>query len=482
MLKYEIKENKIWKETMKIDLNNLMLKNKLSERLYFDIAEKLPIIDFHNHLDVKDLAKDRRFENIYEMWIKSDPYKHRAMRICGIKEEYITGGASGEEKFILWCSIFHRLLGNPLYHWSLLELKRVFDIDLVPNRDNAQLLWNEMNEKLENDSALTCKGLIERFNVEYAAPCASPEDNINIFKNCERIVPSFRADKLLIPERDTVKKLSEISGIEIHDFDDYKEAVIKRIDDFNSCGCSFSDHAIDNGFKYVRDDGKNSERFILALNRGAENMPLADKQALFSEMLRFLGEEYSKRGWTMQLHIGALRETSSRLRAAAGAAGGFAAAGDDISIYSLTNLLDDIEKSRHGLARTLLYTLNPAYNAVMSVLSGSYSKDGVSSLISQGPAWWWCDHPLGMREVFDAVASYGILSEFIGMTTDSRSILSLSRHEYFRRVLCSYISEKVISGEFPNDERLLEELVRKMCYKNAKEIILEGKTNDKKLR
>ena len=184
----------------------------------------------------------------------------------------------------------------------------------------------------------------------------------------------------------------------------------------------------------------------------------------------------------MQLHIGALRETSSRLRAAAGAAGGFAAAGDDISIYSLTNLLDDIEKSRHGLARTLLYTLNPAYNAVMSVLSGSYSKDGVSSLISQGPAWWWCDHPLGMREVFDAVASYGILSEFIGMTTDSRSILSLSRHEYFRRVLCSYISEKVISGEFPNDERLLEELVRKMCYKNAKEIILEGKTNDKKLR
>lgn len=442
---------------------------KTAEMLYHNVAKDLPVIDYHNHLSVTELSKNERYENITKLWLSSDPYKHRAMRICGVEEKYITGNATDKEKFIKWCSIFGKLLGNPLYHWTLLELKRVFDTEASPSAENAEMLWEYLNEKLSCGIGMTPSQILASFNVEYSAPCAVPTEDISVFEGVSNTYPSMRADELLSLSLDTVKKLGTKTGVEIKGMDSFCEAVELTVCDFHNKGCRFSDHAIDNGFRYFTDDGKNGERLNIILEGGV--LSDDDNARFYSHVLRTLGELYAKYGWTAQYHIGAQRFTSTRLRNIAGKAGGYAAIGNDINVSSFTALFDDLEKGKYGLSKTLIFTLDPSCNAVFSTLMGSYSKDGVSALVSQGPAWWWCDHALGMREVFDSFASYGVLSEFVGMTTDSRSILSFSRHEYFRRVFCSYVGEKVKAGEFPNDEKLLSELVYNVCYRNAKRLI-----------
>ncbi len=442
---------------------------KTAEMLYHNVAKNLPVIDFHNHLSVTELSKNERYENITKLWLTSDPYKHRAMRICGVEEKYITGNATDKEKFIKWCSVFGRLVGNPIYHWSLLELKRVFDTDISPSVENAEMLWDYLNRKLWVDIGMTPSEMVDSFNVEYSAPCAVPTDDLSVFCGVSNTYPSMRADELLSLSLVTVKKLGKKTGVKISGLDSFYEAVELAVYDFQKNGCRFSDHAIDNGFRYFSDDGKNDARIKAVLDGCV--LDYDDNARFCSHILRMLGDLYAKYGWTAQYHIGAQRTTSTRLRSIAGKAGGYAAIGNNIDISAFTSLFDDLEKGKYGLSKTLIFTLDPSCNAAFSTLSGSYSKDGVPALVSQGPAWWWCDHALGMREVFDSFASYGVLSEFVGMTTDSRSILSFSRHEYFRRVFCSYVGEKVMNGEFPSDEKLLSELVYNVCYGNAKRLI-----------
>lgn len=444
---------------------------KTAERLYNEVAKDLPVIDFHNHLSVSELSINNRYENITKLWISSDPYKHRLMRICGVEEKYITGTASDKEKFSKWCESFKKLIGNPLYHWSCLELKRVFETDAVPSVETCDWLWEYLNDKLLNGESFRPLDILRSFNVEASFPCAVPTEDVSHFKNIKGTYPSFRADELLLPDVNVVSKLCEKTGVEIKDIGDLDVAVERTVAEFRGAGCRFSDHAIDNGFRYMPDDGKNALRFKNILS--GEALSCADAQFFTSHMLRVLGNLYSKYSWTAQYHIGAQRATSTRLRTLAGKAGGFAAIGNDIDIDSFTRLFDDIEKSTYGLPKTIIYTLDPSYNAAFSVLSGSYSKDGANALVSQGPAWWWCDHLLGMREVFDSISSYSLISQFVGMTTDSRSILSFSRHEYFRRAFCSYVGEKVMNGELPDDEALLKELVYNVCYGNAKQMIKE---------
>lgn len=444
--------------------HNFLFTSDIGEKLYLEYAKDLPIIDYHNHLSMSDIVENKRFFDIYELWIKPDPYKHRAMRMCGVEEKYITGDGADIEKFAAWCETIPKLLGNPLYTWSLMELETIFGITEIPDRENAQVLYHRCNEYLK-EHEISVNVLFENFKVEYACPCTSLIDNIAMLEKNEQLAPSLRGDDIANLSVAFVERLEGITNIRINDLEDLKNTIRVRLDAFRVCGCRFSDHALDNGFRFYADDGKNPERFQQLMRGGLDK---ADSEKLTSHMLVFLGEEYAKRNFVMQLHIGAERYTSTRLRNLAGAAGGFAGIGNSVEIASLTKFLDTLDSAKYGLPKTILFTLNPADNAMMSALSGSYSKDNVSGLITQGPAWWWCDHRLGICDMLENTAAFGVLSNFIGMTTDSRSLLSFVRHDYFRCILCEWLGTKTEKGELVCDFEILKRLAYKMCYGNAK--------------
>ncbi len=445
---------------------DFLLTSECARELYHNCVAKLPIVDYHNHLSVADIASDRRFENVTKLWISVDPYKHRAMRILGVPERYITGEASDFEKFEAWYGCLPRLAGNALFDWSMMEFDKVFDMELYPFTKSAVQMWTEANEKLKD---LSAKKVLEKFDIKYCAPCASLVEDLSLFDKEKGICPSLRGDDIVGVKRSFVKKLEHWTGIEIVSLEAFEKAIQKRLEAFVESGCKYSDHALDDGFDYILDDEQNEERFQAVL-RG-ESLSEKDRVCLSSCILRTLAGLYARNGFTMQLHIGAKRSTSTRLREIAGPAGGYAAIGRCVNVKALTDMLDDIEKGEYGLPKTLLFTLNPADNAVMSILSGSYSKDGVEAIVSQGPAWWWCDHYQGIWEMLDKLSVYGVMSTFVGMTTDSRSLLSFVRHDYFRRVLCQWIGEKVEKGVLPDDYEILADIVTNMCYRNAAKTI-----------
>ena len=445
---------------------NYLLTTPLARRLYEEVAKELPIIDYHNHLNVADILADRKFESITRLWISVDPYKHRAMRILGVPEHYITGDATDYEKFEKWYHCIPRLVGNALYDWSVMEFDWIFGIQLPPFQRDPKEVWDEVNEKLKD---LSARSILGKFNMEYSAPCASLNDDLSIFEGLGGTCPSLRGDNILTPDGTLVQQLARLTGVSVHDLQSFERALDLRLTAFKEAGCKFSDHALDDGFHYLADDGGNEARFV-AILRG-EKLHHEDQEKLSSCILKMLGALYAKHGLTMQLHIGAKRTTSTRLRQIAGPAGGYAAIGSCVDVKSLTDLLDAVEQQPYGLPKTVLFTLNPADNAVMSVLSGSYSKVGVEAIVSQGPAWWWCDHYQGMYEMLDHLCVYGVISTFIGMTTDSRSLLSFVRHDYFRRILCQWIGNKAQQGILPDEFTILSDMVRRICYQNAKNCI-----------
>lgn len=422
---------------------NYLLTSEVARTLYEKYARDLPVIDFHNHLSVADMESDRRFKNIYELWIASDPYKHRLMRISGIEERYITGDATDFQKFYAFASVFPTLVGTPVYEWSRMELSMLFGIDEILCEENAEDIYNRVNLLLARDE-YSNNGILSRFNIEYQSPVFKLTDELPSFNSS--VAPSLRGDDLLMPDDVTVKRLGEKSGIKIEKEEDYLLAISRLLDKFDGMGCRFADHALDDGF--FRDEKKR-------------------------DMLVSLSVEYAKRGWTLLLHLGAKRDTSDRLRSLAGAAGGYAAVGPGFDISALTDMLSDMERAG-GLPRVVLFPLNISDMEALAVLSGSFSEDGVASKISLGPAWWWCDHSYGIRRALESVASFGVLSRFIGMTTDSRSVLSFVRHDYFRRVLCSWLVEKNERECWDLDEHALSKLVKKICYENLKERISYG--------
>lgn len=422
-----------------------LLTNPTALKLYKAVKD-LPIIDYHNHLSIEQLKENSRFSDVYELWIRPDPYKHRAMRMCGVEEKYITGDTPNDEKFFQWCKILPKLMGNPLYHWSMMELSSIFGIEELPSAENARRLYRTCNEYLKNNE-VTPESLLDHFGVELACPCASLIDDIEFFEGNPRLSPSLRGDDIINPQENFLQTLGAITKTAITDQATFEDAVCKRLDAFERSGLTFADHALDNGFCYDEDAAPMTA----------------------SRILTFLGGEYARRGIAMQLHLGAQRATSTRLREIAGVAGGYAAIGNSVDVQSLTRLLDRLDQGEHRLPKTILFPLNPSDNALISVLSGSYSKDGAAGLITQGPAWWWCDHKQGMLEMLENTAVFGVLSNFIGMTTDSRSFLSFVRHDYFRRVLCDWIGKKAEDGEFFCSEQQLEQLVYDLCYGNAKE-------------
>ena len=427
-------------------------------RLY-EAVRGLPVIDWHNHLSVNDLAQDRKFADLTELWVASDPYKHRAMRICGVPERFITGSVEPYEKFLKWSEVLPQLAGNPLYHWSRLELLRIFGIEGPLTPSSAETVWQRASEQLK-DPSFSARGLLKKFHVEYAAPCVNLTGDLSGFAGLQGVVPSLRGDDLL--------DLTSPVFAEAEDLTNLREVLKGRLLALHGSGCRFADHSLDNGFEYVPDDGRNESRFA-QFRQGL--LPESERISLVSELLRILGGFYAELGWTLQLHIGALRRTSSRLRQAAGPAGGYAGIGSTCHVQSLVSLLDDLERTGPGLPRVFLYTLNPVDHAMFAVLSGSFPGDGERGKVTLGPAWWYCDHIHGMRDCFENVAAFGVLSVFPGMTTDSRSLLSFVRHEYFRRVFCGWLAEKAARDEMPSDFGTLVKLAENVCYNNAKAII-----------
>lgn len=448
-------------------MKNTFLLNSDKANLLYSYVSKLPIVDYHNHLSIADISENKRFLDVYEVWVKPDPYKHRAMRMCGVEEVYITGSASNSEKFIKWCETLPKLIGNPLHHWSMMELDMIFHISENPNGNNAAEIYEKCNRYLA-ENTVDVSSLLKKFSVSYLCPCASLTDDLSAFSGNENVSPSLRGDDIVNVTVDFVKNLQTVTGLEINNLSDFQAAIWERIQTFYHCGCRFADHALDDGFTFYPDDGKNAERFA-AVCKGT--IQLDEWKKLASYLLVYLGECYAKIGFVMQLHIGAKRYTSSKLRKQVGPNGCFAGIGNNVKVKSITELLDCIDNKQYGLPKTILFTLNPADNALISVLSGSYVKKGVTGLITQGPAWWWCDHKQGIVEMLEYIMSYSILSNFVGMTTDSRSFLSFVRHDYFRRVLCDWVAQKSDCGELPDDIEALKELVYKLCYQNANEIL-----------
>jgi len=385
-------------------VKEFLLKTKTAQRLYHEHAEGLPIIDFHNHLNASDLADDRQFDNITQLWLATDPYKHRAMRIAGVPERLITGDASDREKFDAWAATVPKTVGNPLFHWTALELKRYFDIGEFLSPATAGWIWDACNSR-----HYTARQLIAKANVECLCTSNVLADDLDAHA---RLAQSAFATRVLPTVRDA----------------DRVDAA--RFDEFETLDCRLADHAV-NGFD--------------------------------SETLRACAREYARRGWIMQLHFGVERETSTRLRNLAGTAGGYATIGNSCDIPRLCRFLDGLDKE-DCLPKTILYPMNPADYASIATITGSFPDK-----IQFGPAWWYNDHALGIRQHLDTLAHYGLLSTFIGMTTDSRSLLSMVRHEYFRRVLCDWLGDKVEAGELPSD---LGWLVRAVAYENARQWIL----------
>jgi glucuronate isomerase len=451
---------------------DFLLRSKTARRLYHEFAASAPILDYHCHLDPRDLAADRRFENLAQLWVKGDPYKHRAMRIAGVPERFITGDATEREKFDAWAATVPQTLGNPLHHWTALELKRYFGIDEPLNAASAGRIWDACQARLR-EPGFTARGLLTQRDVECVCTSDRLLDDLAphaaATTGALRVLPSLRADDVTAvdtPEYLTwVRQLGEATGFRIGDYAVFRAAVVQRLEAFARAGCRLSDHALDE-FSYAC-VSESDTAGLFGRRLGGEALSATDAMRLRSGLLRFLGAEYARRGWIMQLHLGAQRRTSSRLRRLAGPAGGYASIGRACDVPSLIAWLDDLE-SAGALPRTILYPLNPADFAPLAVLAGSFVEDGVPGKLQLGPAWWFNDHAAGMRAQLEATANYGLLSVFIGMTTDSRSLLSMVRHEYFRRVLCDWLGEQAEAGAMPGNVDELGALVRAVTYENAR--------------
>jgi glucuronate isomerase len=454
---------------------DFLLTTSFSRRLFHEYARDLPVVDYHNHLDTRVLKENRPFANLARLWVTNDPYKHRAMRIAGVPEAEITGPAEDRVKFDRWAATVPLTLGNPLHPWTRLELARFFDLHDPLNAAKADGIWDAANAQLTKPTHAP-RAFLERARVAIA--CTSDPLLADLADHAAlaaghtggpRILPSVRPDDLLAfdsPDYPAwLEKLSTTTGISVSDYDSLWAALSARLDAFEAAGCRLADHALDAFIYSETSDEKAAVLFALRL--GGKALEPIELIRLRSALLRRLGADYARRNWTLQLHLGAQRLTSSRLRRLAGPAGGYACPGSPGDIASLCGLLDGIETAAGRLPRTILFPLNPADYDALAVMTGSYSADGVAGLVQLGPAWWFNDHDHGIRRHIDALSRHGLLATWVGMTTDSRSLLSMVRHEYFRRVLCEWLGQQAAAGSMPDRAEELAPLILAICHDNA---------------
>ncbi|HDR1012549.1 Uronate isomerase [Pasteurella multocida] len=456
---------------------NFLLSTRTAEKLYHDYAENMPIFDYHCHLNPKEIAENRQFKDLSEIWLEGDHYKWRAMRTAGIEEHFITGSATHYEKYLAWAKTVPLCIGNPIYHWTHLELRRPFGIhNKLFNPENAVTIWHECNEMLQQP-AFSARGIMQQMNVKLAGTTDDPIDSLHYHKVIAEdktfdidVVPSWRPDKIFKIElptfNDYIQQLAEVADIEITNFSTLQQAILKRLDHFEQHGCKSADHSIE----IVRfADIPTEQELDKILHHRRQHQPLTELQiAQFSTaILVWLGQEYHKRQWVMQFHIGAIRNNNSRMFRLLGADSGFDSIGDRMFAEPLSKLLDAMDKTNQ-LPKTILYCLNPRDNEVIGSMIGNFQGDGIAGKIQFGSGWWFNDQKDGMERQLEQLSQLGLLSQFVGMLTDSRSFLSYTRHEYFRRILCEKLGCWVENGEAPNDLTLLGNMVQNICFNNAK--------------
>lgn len=449
-----------------------LLKNKVAQKLYNDYAKKMPIIDYHCHLDPEEIYSNQKFENITEAWLAGDHYKWRLMRANGISEELITGSGSDYDKFCAWAETIQKCIGNPLYVWTHLELKRIFGIEDLLNKKNADKIWNEANKIIKNDNMST-RELIKRFDVKVVCTTDNPTSDLEFHKKLAheesffKVYPTFRPDNFInigcVNFVDNIKELEKILDKSINNYEQLVESLHQRIIYFNDNGCRLSDHGFGH-FVFCR-MSKNEINSIFSKVMNSEVISNEEIQAYQSHLLTDLMKLYNRYGWTAQLHMQASRNNNSKIFNSYGPDAGVDAMTDGCIESSLVGLFDSLVVSNE-LPKVIVYSLNPKDYEPIVALMGCF-QGGKPSKIQFGSAWWFNDTYSGMRHQMTALAEGGVFADFIGMLTDSRSFLSYPRHEYFRRILCELISEWVLQGQVPEDYELLGEVVESICYKNA---------------
>lgn len=462
---------------MKSFLNeNFMLHGKTAERLYHDYAKKMPIVDYHCHINPEDIARDKSYETITELWLGGDHYKWRAMRSAGVQEELITGQSDPREKFLAWANTIPGLIGNPLYHWTHLELKRYFGIDEPLCGKNADYVYDKCNDILKNGD-MSVRSIIQKSNVNLICTTDDPIDSLDVHKyiaddaTCKvAVLPAFRPDKAFRADKpefaNYIQRLENLTGSPISTVEQLCDALCSRIDYFDQRGCRVADHALDTCICTVMPECKLNE----ILNKGlrGEALTRTESEAFQTRLLLACAGEYRKRNWVMQLHFGCIRNNSSKMFERLGPDTGYDAANDEGSnAVRLSGLLDLLEKA-DSLPKTILYSLNPADLIVMGTVMGSFQTNSpVPGRIQMGSAWWFNDHKIGMETQLTTLMNLGYIGSFVGMLTDSRSFLSYTRHEYFRRILCNLFGNIVDNGEYPMDLEQLGPIVENICYNNA---------------
>ena len=442
--------------------DNFMLKNEPAKKLYAMVKD-LPIIDYHCHLQPKQIAENYQFKNAFDLFLGGDHYKWRQMRSNGIDEEYVTGGADEYEKFKAFARTMPYLIGNPLYHWTHLELKRYFDIDEVLTEESCERIWNKVNECLAKPE-FSAQNLIKRSNVEIICTTDDPIDTLEYhaaLKNFStKILPTFRPDKAVEIGKETF--LPYINAVGITSYEQLEKWIVERINYFDSFGCRLSDHALEY-VPFAIGDAKAAFDKKLA----GEELTECEIDAFKTAILKVCAKEYTRLGWTMQLHIGALRNNNRRMYEKLGADTGFDSINDLCIAEKLSAFMNNLEYD-DCLPKTILYTLNPKDNYVLGTMLGNFQKAPTAGKIQFGSGWWFNDQRDGMVAQMRALGNLGMLSRFVGMLTDSRSFVSYPRHEYFRRIMCNIIGTWVEDGEYPEDYERLYEIVRAIAYNNAK--------------
>ena len=456
--------------------DDFLLSNEPARRLYHDYAEPLPIIDYHCHLPPDQIARDHAFANLTQAWLYGDHYKWRAMRTNGVDERYCTGDASDYDKFLKWADTLTHCLRNPLYHWTHLELKRYFGIsDRLLSPATAVGIWEQCNARLAKPDS-TCRGLIKRSNVAALCTTDDPIDSLEHHQAIARdgsfgipVLPAWRPDRAMnlveVKEfKAYVDKLGAAAGVEIRTFDDFRSALRKRHDFFHANGCRLSDHGLETPSADEFTEKEIEATFAKA--RMAKPVSPAEIRQFESAMLYEFGLMDHEKGWTQQYHIGALRNNNSRMFARVGRDIGFDSIGDLEVARPLSRMLDRLDRTNQ-LARTIIYNLNPRDNAMMATMIGNFQDGSLPGKIQYGAAWWFLDQKDGMERQIEDLSQMGLLSRFVGMLTDSRSFLSYTRHEYFRRILCNLLGKDMADGCIPMDYELVGRMVRDISYNNA---------------
>lgn len=457
---------------------DFLLNTDTARHLYEEHADmrRIPILDYHCHINPQEICEDRQFENIAQVWLAGDHYKWRQMRANGIEERYITEDAPDREKFQKWAETMPKLIGNPLYHWSHLELRYYFGFEGNLNGETAQEVWELCREKLASPG-FSVRGLIRQSNVRLICTTDDPADTLEWHKKIRmdgsfdvQVLPAMRPDKAINIEKQEfpayLERLSAAAGVTVCDLDSLHQAIRRRMDYFGDNGCRLSDHGLEVAM-YRPVSGEEAGRILKKRLAGGK---LTGEECLQykTHLLLFLAGEYHERGWVMQIHYGCRRDNHTKMYRLLGADTGFDCIGDTSPASEISGFLNDLA-SRDRLPKIILYSLNPNDDIMLGTILGCFQGGGIKNRLQQGAAWWFNDHYMGMVNQMRAFASQSCLGNFVGMLTDSRSFLSYTRHDYFRRILCDLIGGWVENGEYPDDEKMLGELIRGICYNNAVE-------------